>query len=112
MHTGKPASQFDKPTLVECMRFPGRERRINIPLEIGLYYVMFGVLLLGDHFGKKIQIFARKHDSDAELINMDILQEWIDGRGRCPVTWTTLTEVLRECDLSVLASEIEASKGT
>ena len=94
------------------MGFPGRDRRINIPLEIGLYYVTFGVLLLDDHSGTKIQIFAHKHDSDAQLINMDILQEWIDGRGRRPVTWATLTEVLRECDLTVLASEIEASKGT
>ena len=94
------------------MRFPGRNGRINIPLKIGLYYVMFGVLLLDDHSGTKIQIFAHKHNSDAELINMDILQEWIDGRGRRPVTWATLTEVLRECGLSELASDIEASKGT
>jgi len=106
--SGKPTSQFDKPTLVECMRFPGRDRRINIPLEIGLHYVTFGVLLLGDHSGKKIQNFATRRNSDAELINMDILQEWIDGRSRRPVTWATLTEVLRDCNLSVLAAEIEA----
>lgn len=81
-------------------------------MEIGLYYVVFGVLLLDDHSGTKIQIFDRKHDSDAEQINIDILKEWIDGRSRHPVTWATLTEVLHECDLSVLASEIEASKGT
>ena len=51
-----------------------------------------------------------KHRSDAERINEKILREWISGRGRKPVSWATLTEALRDVELSTLASEIEAVK--
>ena len=51
-----------------------------------------------------------KHRGDAEKINMEILEEWVNGRGRQPVSWVTLTEVLRHVELSELASEIEAVK--
>ena len=53
---------------------------------------------------------AHKHLNDPERINIEILQEWVTGRGKQPVTWTTLVEVLRDIELSVLAAEIEAVK--
>ena len=53
---------------------------------------------------------AHKHLNDAEQINTEILQEWLTGRGKQPVTWATLIEVLRDIKLSALASEIEAVK--
>ena len=107
MRTGKST----RPTLLECMRFPVRDKRINIPSEIGLYYVMFGVLLLNDRSGAKVESFVHKHGNNAEQINMEILEEWIAGRGKLPVTWATLIEVLHDCNLSVLAAEIEALTG-
>ena len=51
-----------------------------------------------------------KHRGDAEQINMEILEEWVNGRGKQPVSWVTLTEVLRDVELSELASDIEAVK--
>ena len=51
-----------------------------------------------------------KHQRDAEQISMEILQEWASGRGRQPVSWEILTEVLREVKLRQLASDIEAVK--
>ena len=51
-----------------------------------------------------------KHENDAEHINMEILQEWISGRGKRPVTWKTLINVLREIKQDCLADEIEAVK--
>ena len=51
---------------------------------------------------------ARKHHYDAEQINIEILQEWLTGRGKQPVTWPTLVEVLRDIELFALACEIEA----
>ena len=51
-----------------------------------------------------------KHRGDVEQINMEILQEWVSGRGRQPVSWATLTEVLRDVELCELASDIEAVK--
>ena len=53
---------------------------------------------------------ARKHHYDAEQINMEILQEWLAGRGKQPVTWATLVEILRDIELTALANEIEAVK--
>ena len=46
----------------------------------------------------------------AEEINKEILEQWITGRGKQPVTWKTLTEVLRDIELSTLAGEIEVVK--
>ena len=53
---------------------------------------------------------ARKHHYDAEQINMEIIQEWLAGRGKQSVTWATLVEILRDIELTTLASEIEAVK--
>ena len=51
---------------------------------------------------------ARKHGGDAEKINFEILHEWLSGRGKQPVIWKTLTDILRDAGLAVLASAIEA----
>ena len=57
-----------------------------------------------------VRSIAHKHRDDAEQVTLEILEEWIAGRGMHPVTWKTLTQVLHDIDLSTLASEIEASK--
>ena len=41
---------------------------------------------------------------------MEVLQQWITGRGKHPVTWKALIEVLHDIELSALAGEIEAVK--
>ena len=48
--------------------------------------------------------------SDCEQTTMEILEEWIAGRGKQPVTWNTLIEVLHDIELSTLAREIETIK--
>ena len=100
----------EQPILIELVRFRGRERRINIPQEISTKYPQFGILLLEDTKGTRVRNIEYKHREDAEQINLEILQEWINGRGRQPVSWATLTEVIRDVELSELASDIEAVK--
>ena len=100
----------DQPTLIECVKFQGREKIINIPREIGVNYKKFGLFLLEDDTGANIDSIAHKHINDAEKINMEVLQQWINGEGKHPVTWTTLIQVLRDIELTVLAGEIEAVK--
>ena len=102
--------QADQPTLLECIRFRGRKRRINIPQEIGVKYREFGLLLLEDHNGAKIRALVHKHTNDVNEINIEIIEEWVTGRGKHPVTWKTLIQVLRDIELSTLAGEIEAIK--
>ena len=43
-------------------------------------------------------------------INTEILREWATGRGKQPVSWETLTEVLRNIGFGALASDIEVIK--
>ena len=98
------------PTMLELIRFRGRERRINIPQEISTKYTLFGILLLEDSTGTKVCNIEHKHGKDAEQINTEILEEWLKGRGKQPVSWRTLIEVLHDVKLSNLASDIEAVK--
>ena len=76
-------NQAEQPTLIECIRFRGRKRRINIPQEIGTKYYQFGLLLLEND---TIRSIAHKHREDAERINIEVLEEWVAGRGKHPVT--------------------------
>ena len=100
-----------EPTLPKLLKFTCADRRvICIPLEIGIKYFEFGTFLLEDSTGSMVEIIAHKHHNDAERINTEILQQWLTGRGKKPVTWATLVEVLRDIELSTLAYEIKAVK--
>ena len=100
-----------KPTLPELLKFTCPDGRVvSIPVEIATKYVQFGTFLLDDRNGSRVEITARKHHYDAEQINIDIFQEWLTGRGKQPVTWATLVEVLRDIELSTLAGDISTSK--
>ena len=81
---------------------------INIAEKISTKYHDFGLLLLDDHNGTRVRNMELKYNQDAERINKEILQEWATGRGKKPVSWKTLTEVLCDIELGTLASEIEA----
>jgi len=100
----------DCPTLIELVRFRGRKTRINVPQEISTKYYKFGILLLDDPNGARVRSMEHEHRGNAERINEEILQEWISGKGKMPVNWKTLIEVLQDVELSILASEIEAVK--
>ena len=100
-----------KPTLPELLKFTCTDKRVlNIPVEIATKYVQFGAFLLDDSTGSRVKILAHKHHYDAERINTEILQEWLTGRGKQPVTWTSLVEVFCDIELSTLAGEIKAVK--
>ena len=83
---------------------------LNIPVEIATKYFQFGTFLLDDKTGSRVRIIAHKHHYDAEQINIEILQEWLTEKGKQPVNWRTLAEVLRDIELSAIADEIEVVK--
>ena len=97
--------EADRPTLIECIRFQGKERIINLPQEIGTSYDDFCLLLLDDCNGRRIHFIACQHKDDARWINKEVLKEWIVGRGKHPVTWKTLNEGLHDIELSTLARD-------
>ena len=96
--------------MLECIRFQGKDRTINIPQEIGTSYSQFGIFLLNDPNGARTRNIEHKHREHAAKINTEILQEWATGRGKQPVSWKTLTEVLCDIELGALATEIEEVK--
>ena len=96
--------------MVELIRFRGREGRINIPQEISTKYEHFGILLLEDSTGAKIRKIDETYRGNPEDINSEVLQQWIVGKGKMPVTWRTLVDVLRDVEFAALAAEIEEVK--
>ena len=66
--------------------------------------------MLEDENRQRVKAIAQEYMNKAEEINKEILEQWITGRGKQPVTWKTLTEVLRDIELNTLAGEIEAVK--
>ena len=102
----------DCPTVLDCITFRGRERSINIPQEIGSNYYYFGLHLLEDPNGTRVRNLELEYRQNVERINTEILREWVTGRGKKPVSWETLTEVLRDIELRALASEIELKTTT
>ena len=81
--------------------------RMNLHRNISTHYKEFGTFLLLDDTGKRVQNMEHTFMNSPEYINMEIFREWLDGRGRRPVTWETLVEVLREIELHILADDIQ-----
>jgi len=80
--------------------------KVCIVKEIGTEYEQFGNLLLQDKTGQSVKNIAHMYANDPKRINAEILQQWLAGMGKQPVTWATLVEVLRDIGLSTLADGI------
>ena len=100
----------EKPTVVDMITFPGSGGKIDISERIGTNYKRFGILLLEDTNGVKVNAIEKKHHEEANEINLEILQKWAEGNGKKPVTLRTLVDVLCKIGLTTLADEIKAVK--
>ena len=98
------------PTMPTLLKYPANcslpDHCINIPASISQKYWQFGILLLIDDTGKIVESIVHEHQRDAELINLKILQKWINGVGQ-PVSWDTLVRVLKDIQLHELARKME-----
>ena len=95
------------PNLRGLTAFPTRHGKVNIPQEVGVKYQTFAAQLLEDPTGAKVNSKEHKHGRDSLRINTEVLQEWLRGQGRRPVSWGTLIEVLRDIELRTLAGDLE-----
>ena len=84
--------------------------KVNLAKKIGADYTMFGVLLLDDDTGEQITAIENEYKCNADRINFRVLQLWVQGKGKQPVTWATLVTVLQDIGLVKLANDIEAIK--
>ena len=95
------------PTLRELLCFPIMPgRKVNLLEKIGSDYFMFGILLLEDDDGDQIFAFEKEQMKNAVDICRQIVKLWLKGKGKQPVTWSTLVTVLQEMDLNQLAKNI------
>ena len=99
-----------KPVLSELIALHTPHGIINIPERISTNYQEFGTLLLEDSTGARVRNIIHDHRA-VERINWHILREWLEGRGRQPVTWETLANSLDEAGVGELAKSIRESKG-
>lgn len=100
----------DAPPTLDVLRyFPVKGGHIDIAAEIPPDNEKFGTLLLEDKTGNEVEsIRIAKHDNPL-LIKVEILRQWLQGKGKEPVTWQTLVTCLRATGLTVLADRIDRS---
>ena len=97
------------PTMPELLNFKTLcGHVINIPREIGCKYHNFGTLLLEDQTMAHIRDLEHQLQKDGEEINRHILQEWLEGKGKKPITWGTLVKVLSDIGMGELAKKVES----
>lgn len=102
-----PLTDQQQPNLIELSNFKTTSGSINVMEQIGVKYKIFGIHLLEDATGAVTDAIERQCLLIAADINMKIIQRWITGQGKKPITWSTLTDVLRDIELSELADKIE-----
>ena len=81
--------------------------RINVLEQIGPHYRDLGILLLDDTTGAVTKAILEQYNYDATKIIFEIFERWIQGKGKLPVEWDTLIEVLNDIGLSELANKIK-----
>ena len=95
-----PVVEKERPSLPKLLK-------LKVPQKVGGSFTQFGILLLDDEDGTVVDALEDECRGRSERIVRKILTEWINGRGR-PVTWRTLTDTLRECDMNSLAANIHS----
>ena len=87
------------PTLPELLS-------LELPLHVGIKHETFGIILLDDKAGKRVDIIKKDCRGISEDITMEILKEWLNGKGT-EVSWKSLVKTLRKCKINFLADQIE-----
>ena len=90
----------------ELTALQSKIQHINIVEGIGVKWMMVGTTLLDDKDGTIIPAIAQQYGNNAELINMEILRCWIQGKGIPDRTWRGLLGALKLHCL-VLAESVE-----
>ena len=74
---------------------------------IGTDYHNFGIQLLHDPNGVRVEAIEHNWHGNCEKINTAIIMRWLRGgeEGR-PVTWAVLREALKKAGLVTLAEEV------
>ena len=103
MYTG------DTPTLVELEGLETKSgKHIDVLADIGTDYETFGHNILEDDKGTKVDVI-KEDQGKASKSKREIARQWLRGKGKQPVTWGTLVQVLESTGLKELAREIRGA---
>ena len=102
-------SADDPPTFPELQRFPVKDGFKDIVAEIQTDYEQFGLRLLEDSNGLKVKAIEKAKQGDPVTITVEIVRQWLQGKGRHPVVWSTFVKCLRESRLDVLANYVDSA---
>lgn len=78
---------------------------IKITQKIGNSYTNFGILLLDDDDGAKVEAIEKEFHGNVDTIVGKILKKWVRGDGITP-SWGNLVRVLYDINLKELAKDI------
>ena len=92
--------------MLDLLCFHSSDGCVNLAKKIGGDYSTFGTLLLDDKDGSEISAIEIELSNNAERIAHRIFTLWLKGKGKQPVTWSTLVSVLRDTELNQLATTI------
>ena len=81
--------------------------KINIIQKVAPFWVDLALNLDFDPTGTTIPAIEKKYRYDPEACCREMMQMWLTGRGTQPATWELLVEILRDCNLIVLAQQVE-----
>ena len=108
--TASTSTRTSQPTLPELLNFKTSSGTTkNIFQQIGTNYSKLGPLLLNDDMGVVTSGIISQHQRNAEAINQEIVTRWLQGQGKLPVSWFTLTDVLKKAGLPELSQMIQKS---
>ena len=88
------------------LSFMTRDGELNLAQEVGEHFLSFGQFLLCDDTGALCKSIAN-NSSDMTSINHNILSQWLQGKGKQPVQWSTIIDVLRGTEMNALAAALE-----
>ena len=89
--------------------FEGNGSTVRIIKTVAPRWDMIALRL---HFsGDDISRIERDHKESVVRACRNMFSEWLEGKGRKPISWNTLIKALKEADYSELASEVETVLG-
>ena len=83
--------------------------KINVIKLMASHWKEFGTLLDFDNFGATLANIERKRHFDPEACCEEMMERWLKGKGRQPASRELLVELLQDCELTVLAEQVEHS---
>ena len=83
--------------------------KVNLAQKINRFQ-NFGIIILEDDYGDRIDAIMREQRDRVEDINMSVFRLWVKGEGLKPVSWATLVDVLQNIGLNTLARDIKQVK--